>query len=68
MEVTKVIPLDEIHGQVKLEDDQLSFRPLNGDSGEEIFVLSKATELFRWVYKLMDCGIEITVLLEDGSE
>ena len=68
MEVRKVIPLDEIRGQVNLENDLLIFRSLGGDSTVEKFVLSKAAELFKRVYKLIDCGIEITVLNEDGSD
>ena len=30
--------------------------------------MSKATELFKRVYKLLNCGIEITTLEEDGAK
>ena len=68
MEVIRVIPLDEVIGRIRTDNDKLIFQAQASDAIEEVFGLSKATELFKRVYKLLNCGIEITTLEEDGAK
>jgi len=67
MEVVRVVPLDEISGKVRIETATLIFLPNAELAKEEHFKLSLAKELFKRVYKLLDNGIEVTIISEDGE-
>ena len=68
MEVIRVIPLSEVGGKLKINGERLLFQKNEDGSVEEVFLLGKAKEVFKRVYKLLDSGIELSVGVEDDEK
>ena len=78
MEVIRVVPLDEISGQLRLNNDTLVFTHTASDTKEDVFSLSLRGDQFFWskvyqfVLNLSDFAVQLpnlfVILLRAGAE